>query len=282
MSKKETGNLKYKDNVFRLLFGNEEKSIELYNAIKGTNYTADKVKINSLQNPFFFGVLRNDLSFTVEDKLITLLEHQSSLNPNMGLRFLLYIAEIYGISIDKKEMYRTVPMSIANPEFYVLYNGVEEYPEKTIIKLSDLFKIQGAENKLELIVTVYNVNKGYNKKIMEHSQTLNEYAEFVAKVREYKENSRLDTTEALKKAIEDCVRNNILREFLKKRGGEIMNLLSREFDIDIAKEAWAEDKVEKIAERMLKRGTAIEIIAEDTGLSIEQVEKIIKRINKNK
>ena len=87
MSRKETGNREYKDNVFRMLFGNEEKSIELYNAIKGTNYTADTVKINSLQNPFFFGVLRNDLSFTVEDKLINLIEHQASLNPNMGLRF---------------------------------------------------------------------------------------------------------------------------------------------------------------------------------------------------
>jgi len=60
----------YKDNVFRLLFGDEVKSIELYNAIKGTNYKAETVKMNTLQNPFFFGDLRNDISFTVEDKLM--------------------------------------------------------------------------------------------------------------------------------------------------------------------------------------------------------------------
>ena len=164
MSEKVTGNREYKDNVFRLLFGNEVKSAELYNAIKGTNYTADTIKMNTLQNPFFFGDFRNDISFTVEDKLIILLEHQSSVNPNMSLRFLLYISDLYKVSIDKKAMYKGNPMSIANPEFYVIYNGKEDYPEKAIIKLSDLFEIQGIENNHELVVTVYNANKGYNKK----------------------------------------------------------------------------------------------------------------------
>ena len=148
MNNEITGNKEYKDNVFRLLFADEEKSTELYNAIKGTNYTADAVKMNTLENPFFFGDLRNDISFTVEDKLIILLEHQSSVNPNMGLRFLLYIADLYEISINKKDMYKENLMSIANPEFYVIYNGKEEYPEKSTVKLSDLFKIQGVENQI--------------------------------------------------------------------------------------------------------------------------------------
>jgi hypothetical protein len=187
------------------------------------------------------------------------------------------------MSIDKKEMYRAVPMSITTPEFYVLYNGVEDYPEKSVIKLSDLFKVKNNKKyKLELIVTVYNVNKGYNKKIMEHSKTLNEYAEFVAKVREYKESSGLDTTESLKKAIEDCVRNNILREFLKKHGGEIMNLLSREFDIDLFIEAREEDAREEIAENLLKDGMSKEFVVKNTGLSTNQVEKVIQRMNRKK
>jgi len=56
MCKKATGNREYKDSVFRLLFADEAKAAELYNAIRGTNYTADAVKMNTLQNPFFFGV----------------------------------------------------------------------------------------------------------------------------------------------------------------------------------------------------------------------------------
>jgi len=101
MCKKTDGNREYKDNVFRLLFGNKAKSVELYNAIKGTNYKADTVKINTIQNPFFFRALRNDLSFTIEDKLIILLEHQSSLNPNMGLRFSGIICQTRKQTVDK-------------------------------------------------------------------------------------------------------------------------------------------------------------------------------------
>jgi predicted transposase/invertase (TIGR01784 family) len=282
MCKKADGNKEYKDNVFRLLFGSEDKSIELYNAIKGTKYKAETVKINTLQNPFFFRTLRNDLSFTVEDRLIILLEHQSSVNPNMGLRFLLYIAELYEILIDKKEMYKATPMSIANPEFYVLYNGKEKYPEKTVVKLSDLFEIQGMENNLELTVTVINANKGYNQKIMKQSKTLKEYAEFVAKVREYTDKSGLELTEALKRAVEDCVKSNILREFLEKHGGEVVNILYREFNMDDYVQVREEERAEKIAENLLRNGMSKEFVVENTGLSIAKVEKIIKKINKKK
>ena len=286
MCKEITGNREYKDNVFRLLFGDETKSAELYNAIKGTNYTADKIKMNTLQNPFFFGDFRNDISFTVEDRLIILLEHQSSVNPNMGLRFLLYIAALYEILIDKKAMYKGNPMSIANPEFYVIYNGKEDYPEKAIIKLSDLYEIQGIENNLELVVTVYNANKGHNKKIMEQSRTLNEYAEFVAKVRDYIDNDGLELTEALKKAVEDCINENILREFLKKHGGDIVNGLLRTISMEeyaeVRAEERAEDRAETIAENLFKDGFSKEVIMKNTGISDKQMERIIKRVNKNK
>jgi hypothetical protein len=179
-------------------------------------------------------------------------------------------------------MYKATPMSIANPEFYVLYNGKEDYPEKAIVKLSDLFEIQGAENNLELVATVYNANKGHNKKIMGQSRTLSEYAEFVAKVREYTDGSGLELTEALEKAVEDCVKSNILREFLEKHGGDVVNLLNREFNLDDFVEVREEERAEKIAENFLKDGISKEIVIKNTGLSIKQIEKIIKRINKNK
>jgi predicted transposase/invertase (TIGR01784 family) len=302
MYKKVTGNREYKDNVFRLLFGDEVKSAELYNAIKGTNYTADTIKMNTLQNPFFFGDFRNDISFTVEDKLIILIEHQSSVNPNMGLRCLLYLADLYEVLIDKKAMYKESPISIANPEFYVLYNGKEPYPEKAIVKLSDLFKERSAENNLELIVTVYNVNNGQNKEIMERSRTLNEYAIFVDKVNKYteksKEKSMAALTAALKVAVADCINEDILQEFLMKHGGDIVNTLLREWNLDDFIEVRAEERAEKkaekkaeekaqkmaeaIAENLLRNEMSKEFVMENTGLSIEQVEKIIKRIDKSK
>ena len=189
----------------------------------------------------------------------------------MGLRFLLYIAQLYELSMDKKAMYKTKKMSIANPEFYMIYNGKDDYPEKSIVKLSDLFKVQGnGGNNLELIVTVYNMNKGHNKKIMGRSKTLNEYAGFVAKVREQTEVG-LELTEALKKAVENCVKEGILREFLQKYGGDIVNILYREFNMDEAKEVWAEEAREEIAEKMLSDNEPMSKIIKYTGLTEENI-----------
>ena len=194
----------------------------------------------------------------------------------MGLRFLLYIALIYEILINKKAMYKAKRMSIANPEFYVIYNGKGDYPEKTVIKLSDLYETKGMEKNLELIVTVYNVNKGKNTQMMEQSSTLNEYAAFVAKVREH-EATGLALTEALKKAIEDCVRDNILREFLQKHGGDVVNMLYREWNLDDAKEVWAEEKAEEIAENLLDLGIPIEQIKIATKLPLSTIKKLQKQ-----
>jgi predicted transposase/invertase (TIGR01784 family) len=284
MSNENAGNREYKDNVFRLLFGGEDKSAELYNAIKGTNYTPNVLKMNTLQNPLYYGGLRNDVSFTVEDKFVILFEHQSSLSPNMGLRCLLYIADIYKqlIQTNRDDLYKTAPMSIETPEFYVLYNGKAEYPEKDKVKLSDLFKVRGIETNLELIVDVYNVNHGYNKKIMKRSKTLNEYAIFIDKVHDYENNKGFTRTEALNKAVEDCLRANILSEFLQKYGGDIVSILNMEWNMDDALRVRAEEKAEEIAEKLVKRGTPLEFIVEDTGLSLEKVKEIAKKYNNDK
>ena len=183
-------------------------------------------------------------------------------------------------------------MSIEYPEFYVMYNGTDDYPEKVTLKLSDLFKERKSKgNNLELTAIVYNVNKGKNKKILERSRTLNEYAAFIAKAREYKKNG-LESAEALTKAVEDCVKNNILREFMEKYGGDVVSILSREFTMDDfirlrieeaveeATEKATENTQEKIAENLLRDGISKDIVIKNTGLSVEQVKKIIQRINK--
>lgn len=281
MSDNIVGNREYKDNVFRLLFGDENKSAELYNAIKGTDYAPNVLKMNTVQNPLYRGGFRNDVSFTINDTFVILFEHQSTINPNMGLRCLLYIADIYKQLLQGNidDLYKTTPMSIETPEFYVLYNGKEKYPEKDIVKLADLFKVKDSKvNNLDLTVTVYNVNHGHNAEIMKRSRTLNEYAAFVNKVEVYKHNKGFEQTEALNKAVEDCIRADILSEFLKKYGGEIVSILNMEWNFDDEKRVWGNEKAaeraEEIAIKMIKRGTPFEFIVEDTGLSIEKVKEI--------
>ena len=271
----EKGNREYNDNVFRLLFKDEDKAVELFNAINGTSYTADTAKMNMLESALFFGNLRNDISFTLDDKFVIVIEHQSTINPNMPLRCLLYIADIYEQIIDMSGIYKEKQVSIETPEFFVLYNGKADFPEKMTLKLSDLFKVKdGREPKLELTVTVYNVNKGYNRDIMGQSKTLDDYAAFIAKVREY-EKAGFKQTEALQKAVEYCVKQNILREFLEKNGGNVVRLLHREWKLEdalrVREEEVRETTQEEIAKKMLKRGTPIAIIVEDTELTEKRV-----------
>lgn len=281
MCKKADGNREYKDNVFRILFGDESKSAELYNAIKGTNYSANAVNMNMLQNPLFVG-LRNDISFTVDNKFVILIEHQSSINPNMGLRCLLYIADIYKqlIQGNKDGLYKTMPMSIETPEFYVLYNGKAEYPEKDIVRLSDLFKVQGIENNLELIVNIYNINHGHNEEIMKRSKTLDDYAVFIDKANDYEYNQGFMRTEALNKAVEYCLKANILSEFLQRHGGEIVSILNMEWNMDDALRVTKEETKEIIAQEMLLDNEPIDKIIKYTKLSEEKIIKLKKNLKR--
>jgi hypothetical protein len=282
MSNENVGNRNFKDTVFRLLFNDAEKSAELYNAINGTKYKPKDIAINTIQNPFFVNVLRNDLSFTIGDKLIALFEHNSTKAPNIGLRFLFYVSQLYEMSIDdKKILFKENKMTIPVPEFIMLYNGKDKYPDNAVIKLSDLFQTKNTVN-LELIVKVYNVNKGRNSQIMKRSKTLSGYAEFVEIVRNYVDNSGLSRTDAIEKAIEDCINKNVLKEFLSKHGGEIVTILQREITLDDIVSVREEDTREDIAEKMIKRGTPLDIVAEDTELSLEKIKKLAEKTNANK
>jgi hypothetical protein len=116
-------NKKYKDSLFVALFSDENRLRELYNALAGTNYGNDvDIAINTLQEVLFME-RRNDISFTIGGKFVVLIEHQSTINLNMPLRCLLYIARVYEKLVENKALYRKKAVPIPFPEFYVLYNG---------------------------------------------------------------------------------------------------------------------------------------------------------------
>jgi hypothetical protein len=214
-------NREYKDSVFTLLFKDKKRLLELYNAVNGTSFTnEDDVEINTLQNALFMGMI-NDISFTIAGILVVLVEHQSTINPNMPLRLLLYMARIYEKIIDNRQLYSSKKISVPRPEFIVLYNGQEDFPAVKVLKLSDLFKEARIYDKveLELEVTVYNINKGVNPAIEERSPTLDGYAGLVAKARE-NEDAGMDRNEAVKEAVRFCKAKGILADFLKKHGSE--------------------------------------------------------------
>jgi len=279
-------NKKHKDSVFSVLFSEPKVLRELYSAIEGIEVPQDAViDINTLSDVLFMKRI-NDLSFTIDNRIVVLIEHQSTINENIPLRLLMYIARVYEKIIEQEKLYQRKQQKIPTPEFIVLYNGKEEYPDKKELRLSTAFKditgIKFPENEypLELIVKVYNISYGRNQEILNKCETLENYSFFIGKVNEYSEKLPLD--KAVKTAVEYCIEHDILKEFLMKHGEEAMSVLFWDISMEEygeirAEEAYEdgmEDKTKAIARNLLAKSSTFEFISEVTGLSIEQIEKL--------
>ena len=216
----------YKDGVFRKLFADKEKLIELYNALSGSDYSLDtELEIVTLDNSIF-GDLKNDLAFVIDNKFIILVEHQSTVNPNMPLRMLIYLAQQYEKLCYSNEIYSSRRIYIPVPEFYVFYNGLAEIPIEEELKLSDAFICKCDKIPLEVIVKVINVNYEKGAELLARCKTLNEYSRFIYLIREKARDMKLH--QAVEKTIDECMKEGLLKDFLKKNGGEIMSILCHE------------------------------------------------------
>lgn len=294
MTKKvPAANRNYKDTIFRMIFSDRESLLSLYNAVNKRNYTnPDDLEIVTLENAIYMG-MKNDLAFILDMNLY-LYEHQSTVNPNIPLRDLLYIAAEYQKLIDRKSLYSSAIQKIPTPGFFVFYNGIEPLEDCCISRLSDAFLHTGAEPALELIVTTLNINEGHNCELMQHCRKLKEYAQYVAKVRKYAE--QLPLEDAVERAVTECIRENILADFLKKNRAEVVAMSIFEYDkVEEEKklrkaefEAGVEQGIEKglaqgiergekqasvkAATRMLQMGSfSLEQIAEISGLSVDEI-----------
>ncbi len=229
-----TANRKYKDSVFVDLFAEDEKAKEnflsLYNALHGTNLQMScPVENIRLDNVMYMNII-NDVSCLVDGKIIVLAEHQSTINENMPLRFLEYIARLYEKLQAPTDRYLRKLSKIPTPEFYVFYNGTEDYPETTVLKLSDAFISKPEHAPLELTVQVLNINTDKANKVLAACKPLEEYSLFVEEVRKQ---TQLDSENGFRNAIKECIQNDILREYLQRKSKEVMNMLIAEYDYDV-------------------------------------------------
>ena len=207
----------YKDRMFRMIFSEKEKLLELYNAVSGKNYKdPELLTINTLENAIYMS-MKNDISFLIDSRL-SLYEHQSTYNPNIPLRLLHYISDLYESMVNPIKLYGSSPVQIPPPRFIVFCNGTEERPEREELCLSRLYSVEEEEIWLELKVMVLNINMGHNKELMEACRTLWAYAEYVRRVRLYRKEMSIE--EAVERAITECIAEGILREFLIKNRAE--------------------------------------------------------------
>ena len=305
----EKTNRNYKDSVFVDLFAHDitakENFISLYNALHGTNLD---VKTTDIQPVMLEQVLYmkyyNDIAMLIDGKIVILIEHQSTINQNMPFRFLEYIARIYEKITTKDEKFGRKLVKLPIPEFYVFYNGKDDYPTESIMKLSDAFmqlegklknQLENANYPLEISVKVININVDKENPILKRCEALKEYSEFIEQVRSNIENN---VPEPLTNAIKEAIKKGFLSDYLNRKSTEVQNMLLAEYDYDTdiavqRKEAFddgiaigeergrnegisiglSQARIET-AKNLLSIGLSQEQIASVTGLSIEEIEKL--------
>ena len=294
----KTQEIKYavKDSVFTLLFSEIGNIRKLYQSLHddADSYLDEDFKIVTLENAIINGQY-NDLGFTVKDKLIILVEAQSTFNPNMGVRLLMYIAKSYHDYIveNKLNIVGEKLIKLPMPEFIVVYSGTAKQ-DVNEIRLSDCFEA-GITPNIELIVKVI-------KKDNVKSGILQEYLSFcdMYSINVKGKRTAAERLSGLRQVIRECIKNGILREFFKKHQKEVedmmMTVIPPEQALEFIKLEEYNKGVEEgeargieigeargveqgkltaslnFARNMLKNNYSIESIMEITGLSREEIE----------
>ena len=279
----------YKDSVFVDLFYTDEKAgenlLSLYNALYDDSLTdIHALKGVRLENVLYMP-FANDIAFTVESKKIILGEHQSTLNRNMPLRCLLYVAREYEQLVPVRKRFRTKAAQIPTPSFIIFYNGKSEQEKETLLRLSDAYqeKSDTGTYALELEVRMININRKAGHPILEKCPILKEYSTFVEHVRAYGNNEQ-----KLTEAVKECIRKGILSEYLERKSREVINMLIGEYDYEMdmqekqeeireemqeqMEEAIAEAVSEAVAEVQAKMNVKVEQAEAEAAMKVKQAE----------
>lgn len=285
------GNRMYKSSLFCMVFENEQDLLDLYNAMNNSNYTdASQLKINTIENVLYIS-MKNDVSFMFTGTM-NLYEHQSTKNENMPLRGFLYFARLFEkYLIDYNlDIYSSKIQKIPTPKYIVFYNGKANEPDERIMRLSEAFEKEGG--CLECEARLLNINYGRNRELMEKCRRLEEYAIFIATVREYKKDD-VSLVEAITGAIDDCIEKGILVDILTKQRSEVLEVVLTTFNQelyeknlkqDAYEDGFAKGEYHKLKEQVLKKlqkGQSVEEIGDALEESVEVIERIASEITES-
>lgn len=263
----------YKDRLYKMIFNDKSELLKLYNAINGTHYDDPAMlTITTLDNAIYM-TMENDLSFIIDMRL-ALYEQQSTVNPNLPLRFLMCITDIYSAYTKDMNIYGSKKVQIPLPSFVIFYNGVKSQPDRTEFLLSELFHPTTDQPALELKAVMLNINKGHNQELMNACHTLRDYSEYVARIRTY--SAEMPLTDAVEKAITECIHENILRDFSLKNRAEAKAMSIYEYDEEKTLRMFREEGYED-GERNGKIQATIEMCLEFNLSSDAIVQKLMTK-----
>lgn len=251
-------NREVKNSVFVELFyadeSAEENDIALFNAIHDEPLSEGTIIRRFEVDTTIYMHFQNDISFDAGGKLLVFGEHQSTVNENMPFRSLLYIGRACEQIVVVRDRYKRKRVPLPTPEFYTFYNGKEKGDKEKELRLSDAYMVKDFQPMLDLKVKMINVNSSEQHEILERCQVLREYSQFIDMVTKYQET---DVSEPYKKAIQECIRKGILAEYLKRKGSEVVNMLTAEYDYEMDIEVQREEAFESGKELGVELGLEV-------------------------
>lgn len=265
-----------------MIFGHEKQnSISLYNSLNGTNYSEDEeVEVTTIHDVIYIN-MKNDVSFIV-DSHMSLFEQQSSINSNMPLRGLMYFGNLYDSYIESRglNIYGSKLIKIPTPQYYVLYNGKTEAPAISELKLSDAFVKESPKGMFEWTATFVNLNKGKNEALLSRCKPLKEYMFLIDSIRE-NEAKGMRMEDAIDAAVQYCINNNVLKEFLNAHRAEVVSVCLTEFNekvfVDSIREEGREAGELSMVVKLVKKGRlSIEEAVEELQMSKEEFERLLE------
>ena len=278
-----------------MLYSDRKDLLDLYNAVSGKHYEdPELLEINTLENAIYMS-MHNDLSFLIDSRL-SLYEHQSTYSPNLPLRYLFYISDLYSGMTKDENLYGIKCVELPAPQFIIFYNGEKEQPDRSILKLSDAYSVKEEHPALELTAVMLNINRGHNEKLKGMCKSLKDYSEYTERVRKYVRTVPIE--DAVEWAIQECIEEDILAEFLKQNRAEAKSVSIYEYDQEKhmrqeretfwedgravgRSEGRAEGRTEGRGEllkeqiqKKLAKGKSISVIAEE----VEEEEAVIEKL----
>ena len=195
-----------KDSVFSTLFRDKKYLMQLYHALhpEDAETTEDALTDITIRNVLTNGIY-NDLCFRVGDKVLFLVEHQSSWTMNIIIRVLMYLAQIYHDYFEEQDadLYGSKKVHVPEPELYMIFTGERTDRPETISLSKEFFG--GKECAIEVKVKVLYGGNG-NDIISQYVAFTKVYNE---QVKQYKRSRK-----AVTETIRICKDRDVLQEFL--------------------------------------------------------------------
>ena len=287
--KKDNVTSKFKDNVFCMLYRDKRNLLELYNALNNSAYTnVDDLQVTTLNGGSYMKY-KNDASFLLCMSLY-MFEQQSSKNPNMPLRFLHYVSDVFRELFSNSMLHRRSMIKIPVPHFVTFYNGLEKWIEdEDEIRLSDMYEIPTDNPELELKVRVININEDVH--ILNKCKTLRDYMTFVNKVRFKMGVEGDDVRIAVTEAMDECIDEDILVDFFEKHREEVVEVSIYDYDEEDVRRVLAEEYAQEVAQGMAKelvekatKEASDKAFAEgeQSGRQLNLINQVIKKVKKSK